>query len=122
MSRIFYRHGRAFVRRHGRDIEVELPDAASPRRQKSDPFAIVDLAPTAKAAAATNCPKLFVWLWLICKARTKNTTTIRIPNGALAEYGISRKVKYLALQQLEQAGLITVEWKSRKTPIVTLHP
>jgi hypothetical protein len=117
---------KGFIRRHGRDIEVEYPDntpAALIRRlqgQKSDPFTIADLFQTAKAAAATNSPKLFVWLWLVYKARSTGSNVVTMPNGALAGYGITRKVKYLALQQLERARLVVVERRPRKSPVVTL--
>jgi hypothetical protein len=116
------------VVRHGREIEVEEvtgddtapAPAARCRKPKDKPFAFLYLSPAAKAFAAMNCPKAMVWAWLVHKARTTGSNAITIPNGALAKYGVSRRVKHLALRQLEQAGLITVERKPRKTLVVTL--
>ncbi len=106
--------------RHGREIEVEDVPPRGTKGLKTELFAILDLSPAAKAFTAMNCPKAMVWAWLVHKARTTDSNTITIPNGPLAKYGVSRQIKYLALQQLEQAGLITVERKPRKTPVVTL--
>jgi hypothetical protein len=67
-----------------------------------------------------NCPKATVWLWLEYQARRTGNKKVAVPNGVLAKLGVSRRVKPFALRQLEAAGLITVEWRARKTPIVTL--
>jgi hypothetical protein len=112
--------------RHGREIEVEEVTSDNDalvrrnRKSKNELFAYLYLLPAAKAFNVMNCPKAMVWVWLVHKARTFSSNTFTIPNGALMQYGVSRKVKYLALRQLEEAGLITVDWRSRKTPMVTL--
>jgi hypothetical protein len=98
----------------------ELRAAAPVKCKKTEPFAIVSLQQTAKAFAAVHCPKAMVWLWLIHQVRKTGNYTVAVPNGALARYGITRRVKNLALRQWEKAGLITVERRSRKTPVVTL--
>jgi DNA-binding FadR family transcriptional regulator len=41
-------------------------------------------------------------------------------NEALAEYGVSRKIKALALRQLEAAGLVAIERRPGKAPLVRL--
>jgi hypothetical protein len=99
---------------------AELEAAAPAKRKKNKPFVKVELGAAAKAFTGMNCPKAMVYLWLVHQVWKKKKNTVAIPNGALNQYGISRKVKYLALQQLEEVGLITVEWRSRKTPVVTL--
>jgi hypothetical protein len=43
---------------------------------------------------------------------------IKLPNGWLEFEGISRFAKYRALAQLEELGLITVNRRPRKSPIV----
>ena len=101
--------------------KAELEARAPVKHKKTEPFAMIPLNEAAKAFTAVNCPKALVYLWLVCQARTTGKNTIAIPNGALIKYGVSRKIKYLALRQLEEAGLITVEWRQRKTPMVTLH-
>jgi hypothetical protein len=45
---------------------------------------------------------------------------IRLANVALAEDGITRKAKQLALEELEQMGLIKVQRQPRKSPLVTV--
>ena len=99
---------------------AELEAAAPVKRKKIAPFVKVHLAAAAAAYTAMNCPKAMVWVWLLHRSWYKKSTTIDVPNGALAKFGVSRKVKSLALRQLEAAGLITVEQPSRKTPTVTL--
>ena len=102
---------------------AELHAAAPTKRKKVKLFAVVELDNIAKAFAAVKCPKAMVYIWLVQQTRKTGNSTVAMPNGALARYGVSRKVKYLALQQYEKAGLITVEWCLRKTPVVTLlHP
>jgi hypothetical protein len=99
---------------------AELEAAAPKKHKKAKAFVIVELDMAANAFQAVNCPKAMVYLWLVHQARKTGKKTVAVPNGALAKYGVSRKVKYTALQQYEKAGVITVEWRSRKTPLATL--
>ena len=61
-----------------------------------------------------------VWVWLVYRAWQDKSSTIVVPNAALAKYGVSREVKRRALAELETAGLITVARRHGKTPIVTI--
>jgi hypothetical protein len=45
----------------------------------------------------------------------------RLPNGMLQYDGISRQSKWRALADLERRGLITVERRPRKSPIIHLN-
>ena len=99
---------------------AELEAAAPVKRKKPVPFVKVRLATAATAYTALNCPKAMVWLWLLHRSWYAKSTTIAVPNGALAKWGVSRDVKRDALRQLEAAGLIVVDRPSRKTPTVTL--
>jgi hypothetical protein len=45
---------------------------------------------------------------------------IRLANGVLALKGVSRDQKWRALGELEALGLISIERRPRKSPIVTL--
>jgi hypothetical protein len=47
--------------------------------------------------------------------------TVKIANQTLATWGVSPKAKNRALRAFEKAGLITVQWRGRKSPIVTLR-
>jgi hypothetical protein len=112
-----------YVNRYGRRIAVETLDTdvnPKPSRRQVDAFVALPLSWAAEASTATNCQKAMVWLWLVHRMRKTKTNTVTMANGALAKYGISRRVKSSALRQLEEAGLITVERRPRKTPVVTV--
>jgi hypothetical protein len=46
---------------------------------------------------------------------------IKLPNGMLARCGVSRFAKYRALEKLEQLGLVSIEWRAKKSPIVAIR-
>ena len=95
-------------------------EAAAPPKRKRQPFVRVPLAAAAQAANATGDHKLMVWLWLLRRSWERHTPTMVVPTAALQKYGITRKVKRRALEQLEAAGLIAVEQRPHKNPTVTL--
>jgi hypothetical protein len=47
--------------------------------------------------------------------------TFKLPNGVLRGRGISRFMKWRALVDLEQRGLITIERQQRKSPIISVQ-
>lgn len=47
---------------------------------------------------------------------------IRLANKTLEADGISRQSKWRALRELEQRGLIVVECRSKKSPLVRVFP
>jgi hypothetical protein len=98
----------------------ELGAAAQPRHKKAEPFARVPLAWAARAAIAMNCPRAFVLVWLQYQAWRWQSLRIAVPNETLARYGIDRKAKNRALQQLAEGGLIDLDQRPRKTPFATL--
>ena len=55
-------------------------------------------------------------------AGLKKTTTVRLPQTTLNQFGVSRHCKYRALQYLEQAKLITLNRTHGKNPTVTILP
>jgi len=64
------------------------------------------------------------WPVALCLLRLswkKNSKTVSLPNSALKEFGVSRKMKADALKELEAKKLVTVEVSERKSPRVTLH-
>ena len=100
---------------------VRVREVGRPHR-KTEPFAMVPLAWAAKAASATHTAKAVLWLWLVAEVRRTRSDTVTVSNEALAKYGVSRKVKYLGLEQLEKAGLVSVKRHGNKAPIVQLLP
>jgi hypothetical protein len=81
-----------------------------------------------------------LWWWYAMPARAKNVggllwflvgveakykreedrLTVVLTNWRCDEHGIDRRAKYTSLRLLERAGLITVERRPRRNPIVTL--
>lgn len=73
-----------------------------------------------QATQVTRTQQAFVCIWLLHLAWKAKSVTFPLPNDRLAKRGISRTTKRRVLERLEAAGLITVERKHNKTPIVTL--
>jgi hypothetical protein len=46
---------------------------------------------------------------------------IKLANGALEMEGVPRGTKWRALKELEQAGLISVQRRRRKSPVITVQ-
>jgi hypothetical protein len=74
----------------------------------------------AAAKATTGGATALVLIYLLHASWKARSTTFPLPNGYLARCGASRKIKYRVLRELEAAGLIVVERRVRKTPLVTL--
>jgi hypothetical protein len=67
-----------------------------------------------------RCTCLVAWyvLHLHWKGERK---PFKLANGMLAYDGISPDSKLRAIKELEQRGLITVEWRLKKSPIIHVH-
>jgi hypothetical protein len=89
-------------------------------RRGSDPFIKVPLWWAVAAAKATRNPKFLVCIEMLHRAWKCGGSTFLLPNDRLEKNGAGRKAKYRVLRDLEAAGLITVEWRRRKSPRVTL--
>jgi hypothetical protein len=98
----------------------ELEAMAPVKRKKVEPFVKVPIRWMARAAKATRAPKALVLTELLYAAWKAKRLTFPLPNGRLAKLGAGRETKRRVLRDLEQAGLITVERPTRKTPIITL--
>ena len=98
----------------------ELEAAAPVKRKKVEPFVKVPLWWIIQATKATNTGRALVCIELLHAAWKTKRQTFPLPNGRLNKLGITRYTKRRALYALERAGLITVKWPSRKTPIITL--
>jgi hypothetical protein len=60
-------------------------------------------------------------LYILRRDFETNREPFKVSNVAAAQYGVDRKRKNDALRELEALGLIYVQWRSRKTPIVRLR-
>jgi hypothetical protein len=65
--------------------------------------------------------RLLVWLYIHYRVWKKNNNTLKIGNKVLCEWGVDPATKVRALRDFEQAGLITVQWRGNKSPLVTLR-
>jgi hypothetical protein len=74
----------------------------------------------AVAKATTGGATMLVSVHLLHAAWKAGRTTFPLPNGYLKKHGVSREVKRRVLLELETAGLITIERRTGKTPLVTL--
>jgi hypothetical protein len=71
-------------------------------------------------AAALRSPATMLVAELLYQHWKTKRTTFPLPNDRLQHLGVSRWVKYRNLQKLERGGLIRVERRPRKSPLVTL--
>jgi hypothetical protein len=96
---------------------------SAPRRRgkaRKETFVKVPLWWFEQVTRATRSPQAFVAIWLLHLAWKAGSATFPLPNGKLTEHGAERRTKRRALANLEAAGLITVDRRHGKTPIVTL--
>jgi ribosomal protein S19E (S16A) len=99
---------------------AELHAAAPTKREKKDRFVKVPLWWAAEVATAARDPAMLVFVELLHRSWKARSLTFPLPNGSLKKRGASRDVKRRVLRDLERAGLITVERRHGKAPLVTL--
>jgi len=63
---------------------------------------------------------LAVYMILLLRSRLERRPTVKLTSAFLARFGITHDQKTRALACLEEAGLITVQHRPRKNPVVTL--
>jgi hypothetical protein len=83
-------------------------------------FAKIPLDWAAAATQATKTPRAMVWVLLQHMAWQNSSATFPVSNVVLVKYGVSREVKRRTLTALEAAGLIAVERRHGRSPLVTL--
>ena len=113
----------SYVIRDGRRIEVETLNigAAGTRKKKWQrkfiffPWAWLDRLKAIRSGATCRLALLLVYeCW-----RTGGRT-IKLTNNMAAEVGISPDTKGRALDEMEGVGLVKVERRPRRSPLVTL--
>jgi hypothetical protein len=93
------------------------------RRPRTEPFLqITHKAIVAGSEVLRGTKQFLVWLYLFHRVWADKHRTVVIANQTLSAWGVGRREKYKALRQLEAAGLISVEWRRRRSPLVTLLP
>jgi len=104
------------------DAQTKSARGVVPTKRAKPQFAKVPLHLAGLAANATGEKGWLVWVLLLHRSWRQQTRTIVLPNGLLRQYGIGRKTKYRALKRLAAVGLIEVECRANKNPIVTVIP
>jgi hypothetical protein len=64
--------------------------------------------------------QFLVWLYIHHRVWADKTKTVLVGNKTLDQWGVGRKEKIKALHRLESGGLISVQWRERLSPLVTL--
>jgi hypothetical protein len=98
----------------------ELEAAAPVKCKKVEPFVKMPLWWIETAARHARSPATLVMVELLRASWKAKSLSFPLSNGRLEKLGVSRDVKRRVLSDLERGGLIRVERRSRRTPIVTL--
>jgi hypothetical protein len=89
-------------------------------RKSKDAFVKVPLWWAEAAAKATHTPGMLVLIELLHRSWKAHSLTFPLSNKSLEKSGVSREIKRRVLRDLEAAGLITVERRHGRAPLVTL--
>ena len=90
------------------------------KHKKTEPFVKVPIWWMTEATRLTRTPAALGCIHLLLASWKARSLTFPFPNARLKKGGVSREVKRRVLRDLEAGGLIKVERRSGKTPIVTL--
>jgi hypothetical protein len=97
---------------------------ATPKRSKqpkrTEPFLLITLQDIVTGGKALRDRRLLVWLYIKYRAWKESSNTVAIGNRNLQSWGVSPWTKCRALRDFERAGLISVDWRERTSPVVTL--
>jgi hypothetical protein len=63
---------------------------------------------------------MLVWIYILREWRMKPSKPVAVTNEGLAAWGIHRRTKYRALEKLENAGLVRVESRGKRSPQVSV--
>jgi hypothetical protein len=95
-------------------------DSASPKHPTLTSFLVVpvDWLDVLDAIPGRHAYRLMLGLMRI--SWRQKSQTVKVTNNALLDCRMDRHTKSDTLRRLEQAGLISVEWRPRKSPLVTI--
>jgi hypothetical protein len=113
-------------------IEYDGPERVGPdgirerkvlsgKKRRRESFIMVPFAWVERLSMTKHRASYSVACELLRRDLKYNGKPIPIPNGQLeAKFRVNRQRKWEALRELERLGLIHVECRSRKSPLVTL--
>ena len=97
------------------------PSKKLKRRSQRVEFVMLPYAQTMRVAGKVkSSAALAVMVELAYQVFKTHKSEVVLSNAMLRSVGISHKVKLRALRQLEAAGMVAVDWKARKSPLVTV--
>jgi hypothetical protein len=102
------------------ETRVETPATRRRQERRRQAFVMVPLAWLDQLSKSSRRATVFVALHLLCLDWKSKGAPVTLSNLAVAEWGISRREKWRALQELEALGLIAVERRRRQSPCVTV--
>jgi hypothetical protein len=107
------------LRKNGFSFEkkVELPTTKAKRDRQFIPHLP---APIFRRLVKTRGKTWAVYLVLWRRSRLESNRTVLLTSCSLREFGLTRNDKYLALARLETAGLIRVQRRKNRNPVVEL--
>jgi hypothetical protein len=100
--------------------ELEAAALKRKRKKKVERFVQVPLWWIETAAKDIQSPETLVLIELLHARWKTKSSTFPLPNGRLKTLGVSRKIKYRVLRDLQRRPVILIERRAGKTPIVTL--
>ena len=93
------------------------------RRKRPDHFIKISLDQVALLQRARNLATLKIYHELLRKDFFEaHGRSFKFGNGVLDDLGINRQGKSVALRELEALGLISVKFRDKKSPVVTVLP
>ena len=119
---------REYVVRDGRRIEIETAEPKTPvppkrKRPRQRQFVLVPMAWVERLAAVRSIGSgpYRLALHLLFQHWKSGGRPVKLSNVVLTELGMGgRRVKWRALSNLEQLGLVEIERRPKKSPIVTV--
>jgi hypothetical protein len=107
-----------------KDLPPLNPAVAKPRRQQQREFIMVTQEQSDRLDKAANLGTERVFRHLLFLTwrewRTRAGKPVTLANAELARKGVDRRTKWRALLELEALGLIRMERRYKKSPIVTV--
>jgi len=101
--------------------KAKQPAAATPiTRKQRESFIKVPMVWWEKLAGASG-PTWRVAVYLLHLHWRQHGKPFKLPNKTLKASGVNRYAKRRALLYLERLGLIGVDWRPRKSPLVSVY-
>jgi len=101
-------------------VRVDIGTVGRRARRRSGQFVAVPMLWVERLAAARSAATLKLAMRLLWMHFRDRARPVRLANAVLAATGVSRGQKWRALTELERLGLVRVERRRRRSPIVTL--